>query len=96
MDALVSKHGACVDCKDDSDSTPLMVLAQAGHHAEMKALIQRLHADLRSTDHNGMTCLHHAAHLGHSKCVEVSREEEEFFFCYHFLHLVHEFFFPLM
>ena len=55
---LVNKYDADVDCRDKHETTPLMVLAQAGHHECITTLIKDFRADIRA---RGKQCLYDRA-----------------------------------
>lgn len=57
-------------------ATPLYLACQEGHLDVVEYLVNKCGADVRLRAHDGMTCLHAAAHMGHQAVVVwlVSRE----------------------
>lgn len=62
-------------------ATPLYLACQEGHLHVAEYLVNHCGADVHLRAHDGMTCLHAAAHMGHQAVVVwlVSREAQQVF-----------------
>lgn len=66
----------CVNRQTGLGATPLYLACQEGHQAAVEYLVKDCGADVHLRAHDGMNCLHAAAHMGHQAVVLwlVSRE----------------------
>lgn len=60
-------------------ATPLYLACQEGHLHVVEHLVNECGADVHLRAHDGMTCLHAAAHMGHQAVVVwlVSRDAQQ-------------------
>ncbi len=65
--------GADVNKAMDDGATPLLIAAQDGHEAIVRALIE-LGADVNKATDNGVTPLFFAAQNGHTAIVQILRD----------------------
>lgn len=71
----------CVNHQAGIGTTPLYLACQEGHLRVVEYLVKDCGADVHLRAHDGMTCLHAAAHMGHQAVVVwlVSREVQQLF-----------------
>jgi len=60
---------SCVDRQTFTGATPLYLACQQGHLHVAEHLVNDCGADVHLRAHDGMTCLHAAAHVGHHAVV---------------------------
>lgn len=59
----------CVNHQTGTGATPLYLACQEGHLHLVEYLVNDCGADVHLRAHDGMTCLHAAAHMGHQAVV---------------------------
>ena len=66
-----------LDARDEAMQTPIMIACSRGHAASLRCFFasypqdRKPKVDLWLKDKDGRTALHHAARLGHTKCVDI-------------------------